>query len=129
MSADATWRRYADENLEVARLALGSGYYNACLQNIQQAVEKYLKAALIKRSAHIKRTHNIELLNSELNAVGINVELTDEECELIDAIYIPSKYPTGGVLPDFSPDQEICRQCIDIATKVRKNTERVGTEK
>jgi HEPN domain-containing protein len=36
------WFAYADENLAVARLALKSGYYNACLQNIQQAVEKFL---------------------------------------------------------------------------------------
>ena len=38
MSDDHTqWFIYADENLAVARLALDSGFYNACLQNIQQA--------------------------------------------------------------------------------------------
>jgi HEPN domain-containing protein len=31
------WFAYADENLAVARLALDGGYYNACLQNVQQA--------------------------------------------------------------------------------------------
>jgi len=48
MSDDSrTWFVYADENLAVARLALDGGYYNACLQNAQQAVEKYLKAVLL----------------------------------------------------------------------------------
>lgn len=38
MSDDAKmWFVYADENLAVARLALDGGYFNACLQNIQQA--------------------------------------------------------------------------------------------
>jgi len=44
------WFAYADENLAVARLALAGGYYNACLQNVQQAVEKYLKTALLARN-------------------------------------------------------------------------------
>ncbi len=47
----------------------------------------------------------------------------DETWRRYAEIYIPSKYPTGGVLPDFSPDDEVCRQCIDIATKARDNTD------
>jgi len=43
------WLTYADENLAIARLALEGGYYNASLQNAQQAVEKYLKTALLAR--------------------------------------------------------------------------------
>lgn len=38
-----TWLSYADENLEVAELTFDHGHLNACLQNAQQAVEKYLK--------------------------------------------------------------------------------------
>ncbi|MFH1626021.1 MAG: HEPN domain-containing protein [Pseudomonadota bacterium] len=40
------WLSYADENLEVAVLALEHGHLNSCLQNAQQAVEKYLKACI-----------------------------------------------------------------------------------
>ncbi|PKN62431.1 MAG: hypothetical protein CVU57_24395 [Deltaproteobacteria bacterium HGW-Deltaproteobacteria-15] len=38
-----SWIDYADENLDVAVLACDHGHLNACLQNAQQAVEKYLK--------------------------------------------------------------------------------------
>jgi HEPN domain-containing protein len=38
-----TWLSYADENLEVAELTFDHGHLNACLQNAQQALEKYLK--------------------------------------------------------------------------------------
>ncbi len=121
MSVDEMWRMYAEENHEVARLALDRGYFNACLQNVQQSVEKYLKAALIKQGLSIEKTHNIEQLNRSLKEVGIETGLTDDECDLLNAIYIPSKYPAGGVLPDFHPDEAICRQCVDIADKVKKN--------
>lgn len=39
-----TWLSYADENLNIAKLALEHGHLNSSLQNAQQAVEKYLKA-------------------------------------------------------------------------------------
>ncbi|NCD35140.1 MAG: HEPN domain-containing protein [Spartobacteria bacterium] len=86
MSGDAkSWFAFADENLAVAELALENGYFNACLQNAQQAVEKY------------------------------------------SSIYIPSKYPTQSVLPDFEPDQEISQHCVDLAKKVREALEKFST--
>ena len=113
------WFVYADENLAVARLALEGGYYNACLQNVQQAVEKYLKATLLVRSAIFQKTHSIETLNRQLEETGLCVELSEEDCELLDSIYVPSKYPMGSVLPDFDPDEGIGRQCVEIAERVR----------
>ncbi|RLB66001.1 MAG: DNA-binding protein [Deltaproteobacteria bacterium] len=124
MSDDHTqWFIYADENLAVARLALGSGFYNACLQNIQQAVEKFLKAALLVQNEPLQKTHNIETLFRQVVASGVEVELSEEDCELLDSIYIPSKYPSGSVLPEFSPDKEIGIQCIEMAERVRKKVQ------
>lgn len=114
------WFAYADENLAVARLALNGGYYNACLQNVQQAVEKYLKTALLARKAAFQKTHSIEALNRQLYNERVETELSEEECELLDTIYVPSKYPLGSVLPDFDPDEEIGMRCIEIAERVRK---------
>jgi HEPN domain-containing protein len=110
---------YADENLEIARLAVGSGYFNACLQNVQQAVEKYLKAALLRRGQSFRKTHSISALNDQLAANGVCDILSEENCILLDSIYMPSKYPFGSALPDFNPDEEIGRECIQIAEKVR----------
>ncbi len=57
------------------------------------------------------------------NGLFIEVDLTEEDCELLDSVYIPSKYPSGSVLPDFSPDEEIGLQCIEMAERVRKNVQ------
>jgi len=100
MSADKTWREYADENYEVARLALENGYYNACLQNVQQAIEKYMKSTLISQGIAIKKTHNIELLNRLLNDAGIETALSNDECELfgcsLHTLEVSSRWHLAG---------------------------------
>ena len=119
------WQRYADENLEMARLALEHKYYNACLQNVQQAVEKYLKAALLYNKSRFPKTHNIEMLSQQLTDLGIEPSISDEEAELLDTIYIPSKYPLGNALPDFVPDKEIGKQCLEIADRLKINISQI----
>jgi HEPN domain-containing protein len=112
------WLRYAEENLQSARLLLDHSLFNPCLQNAQQAVEKSLKAALIERAVPLRRTHSINELVKLLAQSGMSLEVTEADCDLLDAIYIPSKYPLGSALPNFEPDEAICRQCVDIAARI-----------
>jgi HEPN domain-containing protein len=112
------WLRYAEENLQSARLLLEHSLLNPCLQNAQQAVEKLLKALLIESSIPLQRIHSINMLMGILAERGIATNLTEAECDLLDAIYVPSKYPLGSALPDFEPDVAICHQCLEIAERV-----------
>jgi len=111
------WVRYACENLEVARLALDAGHLNACLHNCQQAVEKMIKAVIVEQGLVFRKTHNIHELNEVLGASAIDLGLSTEDCNLLDAIYLPSKYPLGSALPDAEPDVETCKACLQIAEK------------
>jgi HEPN domain-containing protein len=113
------WLEYADENLRSAKILLDSQLFNPCLQNIQQAVEKMLKAGLAELTVKIKKTHSINELAMILADNGLHVNIEDDECDLLDSIYLPSKYPVISVLPDFEPDITICRQCIEIAERVK----------
>jgi HEPN domain-containing protein len=119
------WLLYADENLQSARVLLESGLYNPSLHNAQQAVEKFLKAVLIEKAAGLARTHSIRELAGLLDDIGVSLPMTDDDIDLLDSIYLPTKYPAFSVLPKFMPDQSICGQCIDIAEKVRKDILRV----
>jgi HEPN domain-containing protein len=119
------WLRYADENLQSIEVLLKSGLYNPSLQNAQQAVEKYLKAVLIEKAAGLARTHSIRELAGLLEGIGVHLSLTDDDIDLLDSIYLPTKYPAFSVLPKFMPDQSICRQCLEIAEKVRLDILRV----
>jgi len=49
---------------------------------------------------------------------GLKIKITDDECEFLDSIYLPSKYPVSSVLPYYEPDLEMCNYCIAIAEKV-----------
>lgn len=112
------WLSYAEENFEMARLALERGYLNACLQNAQQSVEKALKAALVETRGEFPRTHSIRELARMAAAENAPAGITTEECDLIDSIYIPSKYPVFGVLPEQFADWKTCVQCVGIAERV-----------
>jgi HEPN domain-containing protein len=112
------WLEYADENLRSARLLLDSELFNPCLQNVQQAVEKMLKALLVESTKKIKKTHSINELVNILDKHGLNVDMTEDDCDLLDSIYLPSKYPLGSILPDFEPDLQTCRKCVALAERV-----------
>lgn len=99
---------------------LGRDLYNPCLQNVQQAVEKALKSLVIEKSLPFKKTHSI----AELKAIG----LTEDECDFIDSIYLPTKYPIGSELPFFEPGKEICERPISLAERVLKEVKQKLSE-
>jgi HEPN domain-containing protein len=112
------WLSHVEENFEMARLALERGYLNACLQNAQQTVEKALKAALVEVRGEFPKTHSIRELVRVAAVEKVPAEITAEECDLLDSIYIPSKYPVFGVLPEQVADWRVCIQCVGIAERV-----------
>lgn len=112
------WLSYAEENFEMARLALERGYLNACLQNAQQAVEKALKAALVEAKGEFPKTHSIRELVRVAAVEKVPAVITSEECDLLDSIYIPSRYPVFGVLPEQFADWKAGVQCVGIADRV-----------
>jgi HEPN domain-containing protein len=119
MSDEArTWLLYAGENLQVAEMTLQAGLLNPCLQNAQQAVEKALKAIRVGRNMSARRTHSIRDLNRDLVAEGIKTGLSEEDCDLLDSIYVSSKYPLDSVLPDSLPDLDVCQRCVGLAKRV-----------
>jgi HEPN domain-containing protein len=115
------WLNYAEENISSANLLFANNLFNPCLQNCQQAIEKLLKSIFIESDIKFKRTHSIQELINILSENKINVAINNDEIELIDSIYMPSKYPLMNALPDFVPNRQICSQCIDIVISVKNS--------
>ena len=123
------WLDYAAENLESARILLNSSLFNSCLQNVQQSVEKLLKSLFAEFSYKLIKTHNIAKLRQILKEKSIWVDISEDDCDLLDTVYLPSKYPIASVIPDYQPDDEICDQCIKIAERVVLSVKKILAEK
>jgi HEPN domain-containing protein len=113
-----SWLTYSEENLEAAKILLESNLFNPCLHSIQQSIEKVLKSLFIEKEFPFKKTHNILELKSILERNGISLGLTEDECDFLDSIYLPTKYPLGSALPSFYPDEKICKDSILLAERV-----------
>ncbi|GBD87768.1 HEPN domain protein [bacterium BMS3Abin03] len=114
------WLTYSEENLEAAKVLLESELYNPCLHNVQQSIEKALKSLFIEKIIPFKKIHTIMELVTILEKNGISTELTEDECDFLDSIYLPTKYPIGSALPYFNPDKDICKNSISLAERVIK---------
>jgi HEPN domain-containing protein len=112
-------------NLESCQILFKSNLFNPCLQNVQQTVEKALKAILIEKGIKLQRTHDILQIKQILLRHNIRIDLSDDECDFLNSIYLPSKYPLGSVLADFEPDESICRKGIFIAEKTLKTVKTI----
>ena len=92
-----------------------------------------MKAVFVELSAKLIKTHSISRLAQVLVDKGVAAHITDDECDLLDTIYLPSKYPIGSVIPDYEPDADICRECVGIAHRVEKSVKviiaKIGGEK
>ena len=62
------WLKYAEENLASAKVLQESELFNPCLQNVQQSVEKALKALFIENNLKFKKTHNISELKLDFGS-------------------------------------------------------------
>lgn len=112
------WFQYAEENYRVAALCFDSGLFNACVQNTQQAVEKALKALGLMAGLPLKRTHSIAELVADLRRAGVEIEFSEDDVDLLDSVYLPSKYPLGLALPDFYPDRNLAQRCLALANRI-----------
>ncbi len=115
------WLDYAKENLLSAQILLESSFYNTVLQNTQQSIEKDLKALFVEKGIKLQKTHSISSLVEILKQNNIIINISEDDMDLIDSIYLSSKYPFGSVLPDFEPDTLICEICINIAINIKED--------
>lgn len=120
MKADTQiWLKYADENYLSALILLEQRLLNNSIQNFQQSIEKYLKACCIENGIQLERTHSVQKLLNTLLMSGIKIDVDESETELIDSIYLPSKYPIGSALAEFEVHDDDCKIVQIIAEKVK----------
>ncbi len=110
------WIEYARQDFKTAQIVFKENIFNQVCFHSQQAIEKLLKAFLVKNNINPPRIHSIkELLKmcsqfKEANSLN-------EKALIIDTYYIPTRYPEAliGSLPEGMPDKDEAKEALQIA--------------
>jgi len=93
------WLNYAERDRRIAHLLFSNAEYEASAFHCQQAVEKLLKAVIVKQSGQRPpHTHELRALLDKINLIEIPIELADQVGN-IGAYYIGTRYPFDVVDP------------------------------
>ncbi len=109
------WFLKADSDLNTARLMVESnGPYDTACFHAQQAVEKYLKGLLAFRGEPFHRTHNLEELQHQGEALPA-WPLKGLELAELSSYAVEVRYDF-----EFWPDRQTTQQAIVVASEVRR---------
>jgi len=122
------WLGFAQQDLQMAELALKEGIYNQVCFHSQQCVEKCLKGLLANQGKTPPRTHSIVDLLGLLSQDSLQ-ELRDELGQM-DIFYIPTRYPDAlpGSLADGLPGKEEAEEAIATARACWREVSKRTTE-
>lgn len=109
-----TWWKQAQADLKSARHSLQAGDFYVASFLAQQAVEKGLKALLIRQGKGLVKIHNLVLLAQE---GALPTELI-KKCDALNVVYIETRYPIREVTPSETFTRPMARTDIKIAREV-----------
>ena len=112
------WLQKADGDFEVAEhlLADGGRFREAVAFHCQQAVEKYVKAILVKHGIEFAKTHDIRKLLELCAAVRPDLPADLNDADMLTPFGVEVRYP--GDAPELLPGEEL--QAFEIATRARE---------
>ena len=110
------WLKAAEDDLTVLQ-SIGDNpeITNMSAFHAQQAVEKSIKAYLEAKDLKIPKTHKIQTL---IDLSGLDFG-DDELIQLLDMLYIDSRYPGDlGLMPYGKPTLEDAKVLCDFAVRI-----------
>ena len=112
------WLKRARSNLERAKMGKvtqGILYEDLCF-DAQQAVEKSLKAILIKLNQSFPKTHSIGILLKLIEEADVEIPKNINQAKLLTAYAVDARYPG-----DYEPvNKEEYKEALKIAEDVFK---------
>lgn len=112
------WLGRADNDLRAAELILAGSLpsYETVSFHAQQAVEKALKALLIRHQIEFERTHNLAELLRLAEPIARDVATALADCPLLTPYAVEARYPGGPPVeqPDASQHLELARDACRV---------------
>jgi HEPN domain-containing protein len=112
------WIKRAEDDLLFAETGLKEGFYNQVCFLSHQAIEKYLKAFLIKVKGSIEkkeRIHDLAKLAKICEKFGLDLSQDYEKLRMLSEFYIPVRYPDAS-LKEF--DKNTAKEALEIAREI-----------
>ena len=111
------WLKAANDDLILLKdISNNKHITNLIAFHSQQAVEKTLKAYIEFQDKKVPKIHKIQSL---VDMVDIDLEVYDELIQLLDQLYIDSRYPGDmGLLPYGKPTLEDANVFYDFAQEI-----------
>lgn len=122
------WLAFAEDDLRVARLALGEGIFAQVCFHAQQCAEQCLKALLARQGQLIPRTHRIAdlwaLLPESTREPLASLEAPLQELEVY---YAATRYPDAlpGARAESLPDRAQAERVLQVAEATWHTTQRL----
>jgi HEPN domain-containing protein len=108
------WINKGEDDLRLAELALENDIYDYAAFHAQQAVEKFLKAFLVKNGRPIMKTHDIAYLIEKCKEIDPSFqELYGINAHYLSDFVVEVRYPGY-----YSVPKELAEEAIKIAKTV-----------
>lgn len=110
------WIEMAKKDLRGAKILYEAGGIDELVAfHCQQAVEKYLKAFLIKKTGVLHSGHYLMRLLKKCYQLDENFKQFVPQVTFLNAYYIETRYPA---VDSLTVDREDAKKCIDYASQV-----------
>src|SRR3989344_4432318 len=111
------WFRQAEADLRKAKILFENKEYDGVASNCKQAIEKSLKAVIIKNDKKLIKTHDLVFLGRKAR---LPYEML-EEMKNLATLHIDSRYGiTGNIIPAEKFKQEDVKEILEICEEVLK---------
>lgn len=114
------WLAFARQDFKAAQVLFEEGIFNQTCFHAQQAVEKYLKAFLIRQKAPLPKVHSLIELLGVCQTYDSSLARHEQGCRHLDQFYLPSRYPDAivGSLPEGLPTKTHAEEALRLASQI-----------
>jgi HEPN domain-containing protein len=110
------WLELAAHDLGSAEVLMkGTDYFDIVIYHVHQAVEKLLKAYLVKINGSYKRIHDLDKLHNECLIINSSFSEITNGVLFIHAFLGKVRYPFGDIIPKAD-----ALECLAYARKIEK---------
>lgn len=89
------WFKEAEEELGRAQKPHSFKDYKGAIFHLHQCVDKAMKGFLLKKGRILLRTHDLQLLSSEIERYGVNLDEVSSDILELSKHYSASRYPNA----------------------------------